>query len=284
MNPEQTEECRLLRAEQNALRARLERSGAAAGAFRGNNGIGTRTCAAGAIAHRRARGDGTAAAAANADRVPRAKPGGTRRARVDGSAHRIGMDRTRGRVVMLLAALVFGVNYLYQNVVPHLGPVSKVGLLYLGAGLLAGLGAWLERSRAGRENPKVRNYARIVLAGGLAAVYYVTYAAHYLSENLRVIGSPLLAGLLLIGWAGFIVWLADRRDSQTLASFAILLAFYTSAVNEIAGFTLVSNLPLAVAAVFLLRRHLWRIFPFASLLATYGSYGYWRYFHFYTMR
>ncbi len=58
--------------------------------------------------------------------------------------------------------------------------------------------------------------------------------------------------------------------------------FYTSAVNEIAGFTLVSNLPLAVAAVFLLRRHLWRIFPFASLLATYGSYGYWRYFHFYT--
>ena len=186
----------------------------------------------------------------------------------------------RAGVVLLLTSLAFLGDYLYQNVVPSLGPVSKVGLLYLGAGALAGLGAWLERSRMARENPRVQNYARVVFAGGLAAVYYVTYAAHYY-PNLRVIGSPLLAGMLLIGWTAFMVWLADRHDSQTLATFAILLAFYTSAINEIAGFTLVSNLPLAVAAVFLLRRHLWRIFPFTGLLATYGSYGYWRYFHVY---
>ena len=194
---------------------------------------------------------------------------------------RIGGDwLVRAGVVILLTALPFLGNYLYRNIVPHLGPWSKVGLLYAGAGTLAGLGAWLERTRQAREVPRVRNYARVLLAGGLAAVYYVTYAAHYY-PNLRVIGSPLAAGLLLMGWTAFMVWVADRRASETVATFAILLAYYTSAVNEIAGFTLVSNLPLTAAAVFLLRRHLWKIFPFASLLATFGSYGYWRYFHVY---
>ena len=94
-----------------------------------------------------------------------------------------------------------------------------------------------------------------------------------------MIGSPLLAGVLLLGWAAFMVWLADRRGSETLATFAVLLAFYASAINEIGSFTLISNLPLTVGAVFLLRRLLWKIFPFASLLATFGSYTYWRSFH-----
>ena len=63
----------------------------------------------------------------------------------------------RAGVVSLLAgqSRIPGPVYLYENVIPHLGPVSKVGLLYLGAGLLAGLGAWLERSRmAGRDSPE----------------------------------------------------------------------------------------------------------------------------------
>ena len=184
-------------------------------------------------------------------------------------------------IVLFLTFLAFLGSYLYENVVPHLGPAAKVGLLYLGAGALAGAGAWLERSRQARESGRVRQYARIVLAGGLAAVYYVTYAAHFY-ERLRVIPSPLLAGTLLLAWAAFMVWLAERRGSETLATVAILLAYYTSAINEgVAGFTLASNLFLSAGAVFLLRRHLWRVFPFASLLASFGSYAFWNYFHSY---
>ena len=182
----------------------------------------------------------------------------------------------RAGIVLLLTSLAFAGNYLYQNVVPHLGPGGKVALLYLAAALLTGFGAWLERSRQAREVVGLQNYARVVLAGGLAAIYYVTYAAHYY-PNLRVVESPLAAGLLLLGWAAFLVWLADRRASEILATFAILLAYYTSAINEIASFTLFSNLVLTAGAVYLMRRHLWRIFPFASLLATFGSYGYWHF-------
>lgn len=181
-------------------------------------------------------------------------------------------------VVMVLTAFAFLGSYLYKNVVPHLGPAAKVGLLYLGAGMLAGVGAWLERSKEAARSPRMLNFARVVLAGGLSAVYYVTYAAHW-NPNLLILRNPLLDGALLVGWTGFMVWLADRRGSEILATFAILLAYYASAVNEIASFTLFSNLLLTVAAVYLLRRHLWKVFPYASLLATFGSYGFWRYYY-----
>ena len=186
-------------------------------------------------------------------------------------------------VVLLLTSLTFLGSYLYNNIVPHLGPAAKVALLYLGAGALTGVGVWLERRRETAESPRMLNFARVVLAGGLAAVYYVTYAAHW-NPSLLVLSDPLLDGALLLGWTAFMVWLADRRDSETLATFAILLAFYTSAINEKAAFTLFANLLLAAAAVFLLRRHLWRVFPFASLAATYGSDWYWSFFHAYVRR
>ncbi len=186
----------------------------------------------------------------------------------------------RAGVVLVLTSLAFLGSYLYSHIVPILGPAAKVALLYLGAGALTGAGAWLERSRFARENTRLRDYASVVFAGGLAAVYYVTYAAHW-NPHLRVVANPLLAGALLLGWAAFMVWIADRRGSELLATFAILLAFYTSAVNEISTFTLVANLFLAVGAVWLLQRQLWRIFPFVSLLATFGSYGFWRFSHAY---
>ena len=186
----------------------------------------------------------------------------------------------RAGIVLLLTSLALAGNYLYKNVIPHLGPWSKVALLYLGAGALSIIGAWLERTRQARENPGFLNYARVILAGGLAAIYYVTYAAHYF-PNLRVIHSPVAAAVLLLGWTAFMAWLADRRNSEILATFSILLAYYTSAINEIGTVTLWSNLALSAGAVYLLRKHLWRIFPFATLLATYGSYAFWHFAHLY---
>ena len=182
-------------------------------------------------------------------------------------------------VVLALTALAFFGNYLYHNIVPHLGPVAKIVLLYGGVGALTGAAARLERSRQARENPRLRTYAQTVLAAGLAGIYYVTYAAHYF-ENLRVIQSGLVAGAALLAWTAFMVFLAHRRNSETLATVAILLAYYASAINEgVAAFTLFANLALTGGVVFLLRRHLWRVFPFASLLATFGSYGFWTYYH-----
>jgi uncharacterized membrane protein len=175
-------------------------------------------------------------------------------------------------IVMLLTGLVFFGAYAYENFIGRLGPGGKVVLLYLASGVLLGTGAWLQR-----KEEAIRNYAQVLVAGGLAAVYFTTYAAHY-AGRLQVITSPLLDGALLLGWAGFIIWLADKKKSEVLALFAVLLAYYTSIITHVGLFTLYSNLVLTVAAVFFLVRNRWATVSFASLAATYVSYGFWRFY------
>jgi uncharacterized membrane protein len=177
-------------------------------------------------------------------------------------------------IVMLLTSLVFFGNYAYQNFIGKLGPGGKVSLLYLASAALLGLGAWWQRQT---EKPAVRNYAQVLFAGGLAAVYFTTYAAHHITQ-LCVIQSPTVDGVLLLVWAGFMAWIADRRKSEGLALFAVGLAYYTSVITRVGAFTLYSNLLLTLVAVVFLVRNRWAGLSFASLVATYAGYAFWRFF------
>ena len=177
-------------------------------------------------------------------------------------------------IVMVLTGLVFFGNLAYQNYISRLGPGGKICLLYLASGILLGAGWWWQR-QAVKES--LKNYAQVLFAGGLAALYFTTYAAHYL-EPLRVIESPLLDGLLLLVCAGFMVWIADRKKSEVLALFAVGLAYYTSIITRVGYFTLYSNLVLTIAAVCFLVRNRWAALSFGSLVATYAAYGFWRFF------
>ncbi len=174
-------------------------------------------------------------------------------------------------IVILLTGLVFLGNYAYHRIIPLLGEWGKLGLLALAGVALGGVGAWLERSRE-----SMRNYGRVLLAGGAATIYYTVYAAHFV-EALRVIESPVLGGGLLLALAGGFLWHAERRRSEALALPTVLLAYYTSAINSIGGFSLFSNLVLTAAAVFFLVRHRWTRLSYVSLAATYGSYAFWRF-------
>ncbi len=175
-------------------------------------------------------------------------------------------------IVILLTGLVFLGNYAYHRIVPLLGATGKLSLLALAGVALGGVGAWLERSRE-----SMRNYGRVLLAGGAATLYYTAYAAHYV-DALRVIQSPVLGGGLLLTMAGGFIWWADRKRSEALAVPAVLLAYYTSAINAIGGFTLFSNLLLTTAAVFFLVRRRWTRLTYVSVAATYGSYAFWRFY------
>jgi len=176
-------------------------------------------------------------------------------------------------IVMLLTALVFFGRWAYQNVIMSMGAIGKVTLMYLSGGALLGIGGWLQR-----KQESLKNYGQVLFAGGLAAVYFTTYAAHHVA-NLRIIESALLDGLLLLGWAGFMAFLADRKKSEVLSLFAVGLAYYTSVITNIGLFTLYSNLVLTAAAIFFLVRNRWATLSFLSLAATYFAFAYWRYFH-----
>ena len=177
-------------------------------------------------------------------------------------------------IVMVLTGLVFFGNLAYQNYISRLGPGGKVSLLYLASGLLLVAGWWWQR-KAVKET--LKNYAQVLFAGGLAALYFTTYAAHHL-EPLQIIHSPLLDGVLLLLCAGFMVWAAERKGSEVLALFAVGLAYYTSIITRVGYFTLWSNLVLSAAAVFFLVRNRWAALSFGSLVATYAAYGFWRFF------
>ena len=173
-------------------------------------------------------------------------------------------------IVVVLTGLVFLGNFAYGK----FSPGGKISLLYFAGALLLGAGAWLQRKA---QKDAVKNYGQVLFAGGLAAVYFTTYAAHHI-ESLRIIPNALVDGCLLLGWAGFIVWLADRKKSEVLALFAISLAYYSSISTEIALFTLYSNLVLTAAAVFFLIRNRWSVLSFVSLLASYGGFVFWRFY------
>jgi uncharacterized membrane protein len=177
-------------------------------------------------------------------------------------------------IVILLTGLVFFGNYAYENYIGLLGPAGKASLLYVASTILLGFGAWWQR-KAAKES--LKNYAQVLFAGGLAAVYFTTYAAHHV-QQLRIIGDPLLDGALLLAWACFMAWIADRKKSQVLALFAVGLAYYTSIITHVGLFTLYSNLVLTLAALFFLVRNRWAALSFASLMATYVAYGFWRFF------
>jgi len=178
-------------------------------------------------------------------------------------------------MVMLMAAFGFFVNYAYHNIVGRLGPGGKISLLYLASGLLLGAGAWWQRRNV---KESLKHYAQVLFAGGLAAVYFTTYAAHY-APPVRVIPSMMLDGTLLLAWAGVIAWIADRRKSEVMALFAVGLAFFTSVITRVGEFTLYSNLILTITAVVFLVRNRWAGLSFASLAASYAGYAFWRFLH-----
>src|SRR4030095_12432828 len=135
-------------------------------------------------------------------------------------------------IVILLTGLVFLGNYAYHRIIPLLGPWGKATLLMLAGLGLGGACYWMDKSKE-----TLRNFGRVLLAGGAATVYYTTYAAHFV-QSLRVIEDALLGGILLLAVAGGIAWYAERKRSETVATLAVLLSYYTSAINSIAGFTL----------------------------------------------
>jgi hypothetical protein len=174
-------------------------------------------------------------------------------------------------IVILLTGLVFLGNYAYHEFVMRLGPAGKLFLLYL-----AGAGLCFTGSRVSRRGESLRNYGRVLAAGGCAAIYYATYAAHFV-PGLRVIDSPILGGGLLLALGGVFVGIADRLRSQTLAAATVALSFYTAAINPISTFSLFSNVVISAAAVALLARRSWLSVSFLSLLGSYSSFAFWRF-------
>ena len=181
--------------------------------------------------------------------------------------------------VMLLLTGLGILAYYNKNFFFELTPQAKVSVFYLLSAAMGGVGFWLQRNK---EN--LKNYGQVLLAGGFAGVYFTTYAA-YVIVPVKIIDNATIALLLLFAWGGFMVWVADRLKSETIALFATGASYYATYVPLIhAGGTgevsdwviLFSNLVLAVAAVVFMLRNRWLKMPVLSLSASYAGFLLWR--------
>ena len=169
-----------------------------------------------------------------------------------------------GAVVLVLAFAFFAA---WADVTYHLherlGAIGKFGIMGLAGMVVIAVGQRFERNKT-----IPRFFAWTVLAAGLGCLYVTLYSAYY-SEHLRITASPLIAGLLLLAWSIYVLLLAERKNSQLLAVCSVTLAYISSAINPVVGFTMVADLILAATAAAFLLRSGWAALSMFSLVGTY---------------
>lgn len=183
-------------------------------------------------------------------------------------------------VVLVLTGLVFLAKMGYQGIPDHIRPYLNATLLYLISFSLMGAGLFLRERFA-----VLKNYSEVLTGGGMAAVYFSTYALYFIKAPvLGLIESPTLASALLAAWAIFIIWFATHKESEVMAMFAVAGAYYASYVPLIHApsetnilFTFASNMALAITATVFMVRNRWANLSFLALVTTYAGFIFWRF-------
>jgi uncharacterized membrane protein len=161
-----------------------------------------------------------------------------------------------------------GVVLLVMGVALFLGyelggsPAGRVFLGYLAGVTGLGAGAWLEK------RAPYRVYARSLIGGGWALLFFVTYAIHFVAAT-RILENEVLDLVLMLAVAGAMVWHTLRYRSQVVTGMALLLAFATVAISESTIYSLTAGAILALSLVVIVLRMGWFELEIFGVLASY---------------
>lgn len=167
-------------------------------------------------------------------------------------------------IITLVLGVVFFILYSFH----YLGPAMKIAMgVAVALGLLGG-GVWLER-RAG-----LSWYARGLIGGGWALLYFTTYAMHHIPA-VRILDEGWIDLSLLMMVAAGAVWHSMRYRSETITALALLLGFITTSISYVTWFTLASSGCLVAALGWLVVRMRWDRLYLYGVLASYGTHLVW---------
>ncbi len=172
-------------------------------------------------------------------------------------------------IVLLLTGLVLLGNFAYKNWIRDMPNGVRLAGLFICAGIL------IETGRRLAAKSSLQKFGEVILAGGLSFFYYCTFAAHQV-PRLRVIDSPALAAVLLLFSAGLIAAVSWVRNAKTTAVLGLLLAAYSTMLQPIGWLSCVSNILLAGAGLFLMRRPGWAGPGVAAMAGTYAAFLGWQ--------
>lgn len=167
-----------------------------------------------------------------------------------------------------ITSLVLGVAFFILYTFQYLGPVMKIAMGVAVAGGLIGLGIWMERREL------LRWYARGVIGGGWALLYFVTYAMHHIAV-VRILDAAWIdLGLLMLVASGA-VWHSLKYRSETITVLALLLGFITISISDVTTFTLLSSALLVAALAWLVVRMRWDQLYLYGVVASYFTHLFW---------
>src|SRR5580698_9172421 len=166
--------------------------------------------------------------------------------------------------------LVIGIALFLGYSFTKMGPGGRVAIgLGVSLTMLAG-GFLLEKK------PRYKIFARGLLGGGWAALYFTTYAMQAV-DAAKVIDNPWLGGALLLAVSAGMILHSLRYGSQTVTGLAYFVAFATlspavtpATVNAL---SVIALAPLAASLLFVAYRFQWSQMALFGLFATYGVCG-----------
>lgn len=163
-------------------------------------------------------------------------------------------------VLILVIGIAFGLVYSFTQT----GPVGRVAIsLAVSLTMLIG-GTLTERKE------QYRMFARGLIGGGWAALYFTTYAMHAVAAA-KLIDNAWIASVLLTAVAlGMIVHSLKYR-SQSVTGLAYFITFATLTITPVTVFSVLALLPLAASLLYLADRFGWYGMALFGLLATYGT-------------
>jgi hypothetical protein len=159
---------------------------------------------------------------------------------------------------------VIGVALLLGYEFTRLGPFGRVAI-GLGVSLTMLIGGVVLERRKGYAI-----FARGLIGGGWAALYFTTYAMYGVNAA-KVIENSYLASALLLAVAAGMILHSLRYKSETASGLAYFIAFATLGLSASTPFSVLALLPLAGSLLILAHRFQWYKMAVFGLLATYAT-------------
>lgn len=149
-----------------------------------------------------------------------------------------------------IIVFTLGMGFLISYTFKYFGAFLKIAFGYAISLALFFIGFKLEAQK------KYINFGRVVLGGAWALVYFTTFAMHHF-ETSRIIQSQLvdlvLLGIVVVGMMAHVL----KYKSESMMSVTLIIAYLTSTLGNISGFTIMSSMFLAALVLFLVYRFQW---------------------------
>jgi uncharacterized membrane protein len=114
-----------------------------------------------------------------------------------------------------IAILVLGISYGVKYSIDHelINPITRIILGYLAGLVLIGI--------AIKIKPNYKTFSAVLLSGGMAALYFITFAAY----DLYALFPQAMAFVLMVLFTAFTVYAAVQYDQRVIATIGLVGAY-----------------------------------------------------------